>query len=241
MAIVFAVWLQLLTPDAGPAGPSAAVVAGLPQSPPCTTPAARQFCAWLEAFNSGQPETLRQFFEASLPERLPKIDQEIALQRGTGGFRLDRVEADRPEQFTALIVERNTGLQVRCLFEVDLRTPNHVSRMDLQAVQPSSWAGSWKGVLTKDPATPGAPVVDVTMDLGPFPSADAECSPWRTTYSEGGVVRQVKDYKLCRGTGAADLYIDEGGVKLTARWMGDMLVSPFKGQLLARRQLANAR
>jgi hypothetical protein len=107
-----------------------------------------------------------------------------------------------------------------------------VGCVSLLAQQPAtkapSWAGSWKGSLTNEPGSPGAPTVDVSMELGPFPSADGECATWRTAYSEGGVVRQVKDYKLCRGTGADDLYLDESGVKLTARWIGDVLVSPFK-------------
>ena len=52
---------------------------------------------------------------------------------------------------------------------------------------------------------------------------------WKTTYSEGGQVKTVKDYKLCRGTGASDLYIDEGGgVRLPARVIGEALVIPFK-------------
>ena len=38
----------------------------------------------------------------------------------------------------------------------------------------------------------------------------------------------VKDYKLCRGTGASDLYIDEGGVRLAVRIIGDALVCFFK-------------
>jgi hypothetical protein len=42
-------------------------------------------------------------------------------------------------------------------------------------------------------------------------------------------VRQVKNYRLCRGAGADDLTIDEGdGTRRTARWIGDVLVSPFK-------------
>jgi hypothetical protein len=104
--------------------------------------------------------------------------------------------------------------------------------VSLRAQQPPTkapgWAGVWKGLLTNEPATPGAAAVDVTMELGSFPSADGDCATWRTTYSEGGVVRQVKDYKLCRGTGADDLYLDEGGVKLTTRWVGDVLITPFK-------------
>ncbi len=93
----------------------------------------------------------------------------------------------------------------------------------------AAWEGKWSGKLTNLPARPDAPAVEVTREIGAFPSADNTCSMWKTTYSEAGVVKQVKDYKLCRGTGAADLFVDEGnGIKLPARVLGDSLVSPFK-------------
>ncbi len=91
------------------------------------------------------------------------------------------------------------------------------------------WDGVWRGTLTNYPTKPNALVIDVMLEIGPLPAADNSCSTWRTTYFEKGTVRQVKDYKLCRGTGADELFIDEGdGVKLTARMLGDVLVSPFK-------------
>jgi hypothetical protein len=104
------------------------------QAPRCHTSAARQFCAWLKAFNSGQPETLRAFFEKNFPERIANLDQELALQRVTGGFTLEKVEVERPEQFVALIQERKTGVHVRCLFEVQPHAPYRITRMDLKAV-----------------------------------------------------------------------------------------------------------
>ncbi|MEQ1605228.1 MAG: prolyl oligopeptidase family serine peptidase [Pyrinomonadaceae bacterium] len=92
-----------------------------------------------------------------------------------------------------------------------------------------AWEGKWTGKLTNLPAKPDAAAVEVTREIGAFPAADNTCTMWKTTYSEAGVVKQVKDYKLCRGMGAADLYIDEGnGVKLPAKLLGDALVSPFK-------------
>jgi hypothetical protein len=96
------------------------------------------------------------------------------------------------------------------------------------------WAGTWRGTLTNLPVRPGTTPVEVTMEIGPLPTADDTCATWRTTYFEGGKKSQVKDYKLCRGSGPDDLFIDEGdGVKLTARWIGEVLVSPFKyGNLL---------
>jgi hypothetical protein len=83
-------------------------------------------------------------------------------------------------------------------------------------------------VLFNLPARPGAAAVDVTMEIGVLP-ADSGCVPWRTTYAEGGTVRQVKDYRLCRGASAEELVIDEGdGTRLVARWVGPVLVTPFR-------------
>ena len=97
------------------------------------------------------------------------------------------------------------------------------------ALAQDAWAGKWQGSLVNLPQRADAKPVEVTMELGGIPKADKTCTPWRTTYSEGGVVKGVKDYQLCRGQGADDLYIDEGGgLKLTARLFGDTLVSPFK-------------
>lgn len=91
------------------------------------------------------------------------------------------------------------------------------------------WAGRWEGRLENLP--PGRPTspVSVTMEIGPWPTADHSCSTWRTTYRQDDAVRQVKDYRLCRGVGPDDLFVDEGdGIRLTARYIGDALYSPFK-------------
>ena len=98
----------------------------------------------------------------------------------------------------------------------------------------ANWEGKWKGKLVNVPAKPDATPVQVEREIGAFPTANNTCSTWKTTYSEAGVIKQIKDYKLCRGTGADDIYIDEGnGTKLTARIVGDALISPFKyGNLL---------
>jgi hypothetical protein len=92
-----------------------------------------------------------------------------------------------------------------------------------------NWAGTWRGPLTNLPARAGAASIEVTMEIGRLPTSDNSCATWRSTYKEGSEVLQVKDFRFCRGTGADDLYIDEGdGTRLTARWLGNVLVSPFK-------------
>ncbi len=103
------------------------------------------------------------------------------------------------------------------------------ARAQAALASPKDWEGKWRGTLTNLPLRPGAKPVEVTREVGPFPTADNACTPFKTTYAEGGVVRQVKDYRLCRGTGANDLFVDEGGgVKLSAQLIGDVLVSAFK-------------
>ncbi len=97
---------------------------------------------------------------------------------------------------------------------------------------PAGWSGTWSGSLVNlTPAPPKAPAtsVEVTREIGPWPERPGACTPWKTTYREGGVVRQVKDYQLCRDAEGDGWFVDEGGgVRLTARWLGDALVSSFK-------------
>lgn len=93
----------------------------------------------------------------------------------------------------------------------------------------AGFEGKWKGSLRNIPAKPDAAAVEVEMEIGAIPTTDNSCTMWKTTYLELGVVKQTKDYKLCRGTGADDLYVDEGNnVKLSAKVIGDALVIPFK-------------
>lgn len=67
------------------------------------------------------------------------------------------------------------------------------------------------------------------MEIGPFPTEDRTCTKWKNTYSENGTVVNIKDYQLCRGNNASDLYIDEGAdVKLASQYIGDVLVTPFR-------------
>ena len=116
----------------------------------------------------------------------------------------------------------------------------HATRVDAQSGStPPDWAGVWRGTLVNLPTRPNAPVVQVEVVLGALPAADKQCVPWKTTYTERDTVRAVKDYRLCRGTGAADLFVDEGGgVKLSAQLLGDVLVSAFKtGNILLTTQL----
>jgi hypothetical protein len=94
---------------------------------------------------------------------------------------------------------------------------------------PPDLSGKWFGELKNYPPRADAPAVTVRREIERFPEVDGTCSAFRTTYFENGVQRAVKDYRFCRGKGADDLYLDEGGgVRLSAQWLGDVLITPFK-------------
>ncbi len=52
--------------------------------------------------------------------------------------------------------------------------------------------------------------VDLLLEIGSYLTANNSCIMWRTTYSENGTIRVIKDYFLCRGYSDNELFIDEG-------------------------------
>ena len=93
----------------------------------------------------------------------------------------------------------------------------------------TNWTGTWFGAMEAYPDGEAGNGWNVTLEIGLYPEADNSCTIWRSTFTEHGIVQTIKDYRFCRGCGADDLYIDEGGgVTIGARWIHDVLVSPFK-------------
>lgn len=92
-----------------------------------------------------------------------------------------------------------------------------------------SWTGAWEGELQNFPNRPGAPAVKIRREIGGWPEREGECADFRTIYSEAGVEKGRKDYKLCRRADPDQYIVDEGGgVELKARMLNDNLVSTFK-------------
>jgi hypothetical protein len=93
----------------------------------------------------------------------------------------------------------------------------------------TNWTGTWRGVMEAYPEGEAGAGWTVTLEIGLYPMEDGSCTVWRSVFSENGTSRGTKDYRFCRGRGAEDLYIDEGGgVTIAAQWISDVLVSPFK-------------
>lgn len=93
----------------------------------------------------------------------------------------------------------------------------------------NGWTGAWEGELQNFPIRPGAPVIKIRREVGSWPAKVGECADLRTIYSENGVEKGRKDYRLCLGATPDQFIVDEGnGVELKARLLDGKLVTTFK-------------
>ncbi len=98
------------------------------------TPAAKQFAAWLAAFNSGDAATIRTFWEKNDPERAKQTDQAMRFRQQTGGFDFKKVEESTPTRLSGLVKERNSDQYGRFTVEVEASEPHKVVKLAVNAV-----------------------------------------------------------------------------------------------------------
>ena len=98
------------------------------------TAAARQFSAWLAAFNSGDATRYKQFLEKNEPAGLRRLESELRLRERTGGFNLKRIEASSPTTLTGLLQERTSDQILWFGLRVEEEAPGHISILALQPI-----------------------------------------------------------------------------------------------------------
>jgi len=105
------------------------------------TPAARQFSAWLEAFNSGDRATFLKFFQENYPSQAGHLDGLMSLREGSGGFDFKKAEESTPTHFSGLVQERNSDQFARFVIEVEPAEPHHITHWNLRAIpRPAEFA-----------------------------------------------------------------------------------------------------
>jgi D-alanyl-D-alanine carboxypeptidase len=112
----------------------AAASLGAAQSPSPDTSAARQFSAWLGAFNSGDRAVLLQFLQTNRPSSVAHIDDEMEFRKQTGGFDFKKPEESTATHFSGIVKERNSDQFARFTIEVEEAEPHHITKFDLQAI-----------------------------------------------------------------------------------------------------------
>lgn len=84
-------------------------------------PPFRLFAAWLDAFNSGDPQRYTGFLKRDFPFRGPALGDDLSLRERTGGFDLRTLKGVSATQVTGWVQERNSHRLVE--FELTLE-PN---------------------------------------------------------------------------------------------------------------------
>jgi D-alanyl-D-alanine carboxypeptidase len=108
--------------------------AAAPQSQFPETPAAHQFAAWLEAFNSGDRAKLLEFLQKNNPAHAGEIDGEWGFRRMTGGFEFKKGEESTGTKFTGIVKERDSDTFARFVIEVESAEPHHIANFDLEQI-----------------------------------------------------------------------------------------------------------
>jgi D-alanyl-D-alanine carboxypeptidase len=103
-----------------------------PQVP--DTPAARQFAAWLSAFNDPDPSVYERFSETNFPKRQSNKEEHEEFRKQTGGFEFIKAEPSTPTHFTGLVKERNSSQYARFVIDVDAADPHLITGIDLRAI-----------------------------------------------------------------------------------------------------------
>src|SRR2546422_2703297 len=98
------------------------------------TPAALQFSAWLDAFNSGDRAVLLAYLQKNNPSHAADIDQEFGFRTQTGGFDFKKVEESAPTRLTGVVKERGSDQFARFTIEVEPAEPHRIKELDLRAI-----------------------------------------------------------------------------------------------------------
>jgi D-alanyl-D-alanine carboxypeptidase len=99
-----------------------------------STPAARQFQAWLDAFNSGDRSRLLAFLEKNYPDHAKEIDGELRFRNMTGGFDFKKAGDSEAAKFSGILKEHDSDQFARFTMEVDPAEPHHITKFDLDAI-----------------------------------------------------------------------------------------------------------
>jgi hypothetical protein len=103
-------------------------------------PPVRLFAAWLDAFNSGDPERYDTFLKRKFPFRATAFGDDLELRRLTGGFDLRKLTRVSAIQTTGLVQERDSDqfAEFELTLELDLR---YVTSGRPPAIRPYRIAG----------------------------------------------------------------------------------------------------
>jgi hypothetical protein len=90
-----------------------------------------QFSAWLEVFNTGDRDRIRQYLEANFPSA--NLDGQMNFRQRTGGLELRALEQATATTLTGLVQERNSDQFGRFTLVVESTEPYRITRLPVSA------------------------------------------------------------------------------------------------------------
>jgi len=99
------------------------------------TPAGRQLSGWLAAFNSGNRDTVRSFYEQHYPSAVGRVDQMLSFRDRTGGFNFIKVSESAPNRIVVYVKERASDQFATATLDVDTAPPHYMTALQLNAIE----------------------------------------------------------------------------------------------------------
>jgi D-alanyl-D-alanine carboxypeptidase len=105
------------------------------------TPAGRELAGWLVAFNAGNRDGLRSFYEQHYPSAVGRVDQMMNFHERTGGFDFMKVSESAPNRIVAYVKERASDQFATATLDVDSAAPHQITALQLNAIpRPAEFA-----------------------------------------------------------------------------------------------------
>jgi hypothetical protein len=147
------------TASVSASSPPAVVATPSAPAPAEQTPAARQFAAWLAAFNSGDRATLLAYHQQAFPyevggEYVHTIDEETGVRGDTGGFDVKKSEGATPTTLSVTLEAKHSSQFAQVTMEVDTTQMHRVVHFEIHPI------GTPDELLTDDDRKNGAGPVD---------------------------------------------------------------------------------
>ncbi len=106
-------------------------------APASTSPAIEQLKNWLAAYDGPDWDGYLVFVQKSFVTPPEPMLRYPAFRDDTGGFTLQKIEAETPLQVTALIQERNTDQMAQIVVEVEPAEPHRIVKLHPQPIPPA--------------------------------------------------------------------------------------------------------
>ena len=126
------------------------------------TPAGRQLAGWLQAFNSGDAETLRKYLSANLSSDAvratsvaDRVERNLFVYEDTGGLIISDVVTSSPQQIAVIARMKKKERRVRVMLEVTDSNPRAIASIGIRLLPSRPSSNARQGKLSESEIASG--------------------------------------------------------------------------------------